>query len=192
MLLSDIQTIVGIPKRFQRARFRDFYTDQYIRIHSQVDIVKTLVEEGFNSIVFIYGDDQTKNSELGCAILSEWIKHTNDLGYYSTIDTIVEYKKYKDSDDEKLDEPFYGDYNKFLTSNMLLLDNITKKLSSNAAQIYFSGILEEFITYRCNSNKPIVITSKYPLQGAKSVASFLSARLAEIIRNESVLTIELK
>lgn len=185
MLLSDLQTIVGVPKRYQRCRINDFYTDRY---RKNIDNLLEVLDDGLIDFVFIWGDNASVTSSIACAVLAMWLKSHTSLGYYTTIETLVTYKDVTDETDLK-----YGSYEKFCGAEFLVLDHICKSAVSNKAQLYFATILEEFLTNRSNNALPSIITSKYPLFGAKnSVASLLSQRLAEIIKNGSALEFEMK
>lgn len=183
MLLSNCQTAMGIPNRYKDFRIYDFYTDRYSEIQEKVDRIISGEDRGF---IFLWGEGNL--TALACSILTENFKQTRKLGYFSTLETLLEYKRNEFTEGYT---PSYGSYNNFL-DKFMVLDNIISPNLSNSAQMYKESVIGEFLKEKSYNDTTCIITSKYPLTGDRSVSQLLSERVRKIIEDSCVINFRLR
>jgi len=189
MLLSDYQKVMGIPKKYRLYRTYDFYTDRYRNIHRYVDKLENFFTSKKGGFVFLWGENQSLSTALACAALTEYFKQTKNLGYFTTTNTLKEYKLNNQNDNFT---PSYGNYERFVTSKFVVLDNLITPTVSNASNMLNDTIIGEFLMEKSYNDSICIITSRYPLKGTKSVKSLLSDRVCNIIDDSCVLNFEMR
>ncbi len=168
---KKLQKVYLIPEEFQDYRIKHFikFKNKFPVIQKIVDDVQLLVDENYCSegmYIYLYGKNRTFKTSLAVAILNYWINKNQHYTYF-TNPNIIMGAKYPEDDRNYVKV----DYERLLSEDFILVDDLYRNPSSNKAEMFIGNSLEEFFIGRGNSNKGGIITSKLPLKGGKKSIS---------------------